>query len=90
MVKGVSRRVIIVKSPDPRLFEQAIFIVREDAFHKEGVSADQVVQEACQVASGYIRRNARIAGWFRKIPAPVYAVAGALITTLAWSLTLFF
>lgn len=46
MVKGVARRVIVVKSPDPRLFEQAIFIVKEDAFTKGGVSAEQVLQEA--------------------------------------------
>ena len=31
MVKGVSRQVIVVKSPDPQLFEQAIFILRADA-----------------------------------------------------------
>ena len=30
LVKGVSRRVVVVKSPDPKLFEQAIFIVREE------------------------------------------------------------
>lgn len=31
MVKGISRRVVVVDSPDPRFFEQAIFIVRNDA-----------------------------------------------------------
>ena len=31
MVKGISRQVIVVHSPDPKVFEQAIFIVREDA-----------------------------------------------------------
>ena len=36
MVKGTSRRVIVVDSPDPKLFEQAIFIVRNDAFTQEG------------------------------------------------------
>ena len=35
MVKGVTRQVIVVKSPDPKLFEQAIFIMREDAFVEE-------------------------------------------------------
>lgn len=90
MVKGVSRQVIIVKSPDPRLFEQAIFIVKEDAFTRAGVTAEQVVQEACQVASGYIRQNNRLSGWIHRIPAPVYAAAGALITTLAWSLAIYF
>ena len=31
MVKGISRLVIVVRSPDPKLFEQAIIILREDA-----------------------------------------------------------
>ena len=31
MVKGITRQVILVKSPDPRLFEEAIFIVKEEA-----------------------------------------------------------
>lgn len=35
MVKGISRQVIVVRSPDPKLFEQAIFILREDALGKE-------------------------------------------------------
>ena len=30
VVKGVAKRVIVVKSPDPKVFEEAIFIVRED------------------------------------------------------------
>lgn len=31
MVKGISRRVVVIDSPDQRFFEQAIFIVRNDA-----------------------------------------------------------
>ena len=31
MVKGISRRVVVVESPDQRYFEQAIFIVRNEA-----------------------------------------------------------
>ena len=89
MVKGVARRVIVVKSPDPRLFEQAIFIMKEDAFTREGVSADAVVQEARRVADGYVRRNVGLTRWLGKIPAPVYAAAGALAATAAWALALF-
>ena len=55
MVKGISRQVIVVHSPDPHLFEQAIFIVRNDAAHS-GVSAQQLVDEACRVAKNYTRR----------------------------------
>ena len=50
MVKGISRRVIVVDSPDPKLFEQAIFIVRNDAFSQEGVTSQQVLGEACRIA----------------------------------------
>ena len=39
MVKGTSRRVIVVDSPDTELFEQAIFIVRNDAMNRNGVTA---------------------------------------------------
>ena len=39
MVKGTSRRVIVVDSPDTELFEQAIFIVRNDAMNRNGRTA---------------------------------------------------
>ncbi len=50
MVKGITRRVIVVDSPDPKLFEQAIFIVKNDAFSQEGVTSQQVLGEACRIA----------------------------------------
>lgn len=56
MVKGTSRRVIVVDSPDKHLFEQAIFIVRNDAAHS-GVSAQQLVEEAYRVAKNYTRTH---------------------------------
>ena len=31
MVKGISRQVIVVHAPEPKLFEQAIFILNDDA-----------------------------------------------------------
>ena len=55
MVKGTSRRVIVVDSPDPKLFEQAIFIVRNDAFTQEGVTSQQVLvhtPDACCFRAG--------------------------------------
>ena len=87
VVQGVSRQVIVVKSPDPRFFEQAIFIVKEDAFGK-GAPAEAVLQEARRAADGYLKRSS---GWrrtWRKIPAPVYAAGGALGATLCWLLAL--
>lgn len=89
MVKGVSRRVIVVKSPDPRLFEEAIFIVKEEAFSHSGISAEQVLLEARKVAQGYVRRNTPLMRWLRRIPAPVYVAMGALASTLCWGLALY-
>lgn len=70
MVKGISRRVIVVRTPDPRFFEQAIFFLREDVFHREGVTDEQVLSEARQVAAGYIRRSRAEAAVPRKRLVP--------------------
>lgn len=45
VVKGISKRVIVVKSPDPKIFEQAIFIIREDFAGQSGVSEKDVLRE---------------------------------------------
>lgn len=89
MVKGVSRRVIVVKTPDRRLFEQAIFIVKEDAFSKDGVTAEQVLAEAQRVADGYVRRNSKLGKRLLQIPSPAYAAAGAIAATVVWALAVF-
>ena len=49
MVKGISRRVVVIDSPDQRFFEQAIFIVRNDAAG-EGITSRELVEEARRVA----------------------------------------
>ena len=49
MVKGVSRRVVVVKSPDPKWFEQAIFLLREEA-GAEDAPEEQVLKRAQEVA----------------------------------------
>lgn len=87
MVKGINKRVIVVKAPDPRLFEEAIFILREEAF-AEGVSADQVVKEAQKVAKSYVKNNTPPGKWLSHIPGPAYAAAGALAATAAWCLAM--
>ena len=52
-VKGVARRVVIVRSPAESVFEEAIFIVREEAERSGGVSREEVLSEA----RGLGRRN---------------------------------
>ena len=78
MVKGVSRQVVVVRSPDQKLYEQAIFILREDA---HGYTEDMLLKEALEAAKHQKPRRNPI------IPA-LCAVGGAALTGLAWLLTL--
>ncbi len=89
MVKGTSRRVIVVDSPDPKLFEQAIFIVKNDAFAKEGVTPQQVLGEACRIAQGYAARQAVRPALWRRLPWWAWP-AGALALAAAVGLLVFF
>ena len=89
MVKGITRQVILVKSPDPKLFEEAIFIVKEEALAREGVSADQVIREARQAAYVNLRRSRAWNARGRQLPGPAWGAAGAVLASLAWGLGLF-
>lgn len=88
MVKGVSRRVIVIKSPDQHLFEEAIFIVKEDALNGSGVTGDEIVRQAQEVADRYVRYHLK-KRLLPRLPAPAFAVLGAAVTALAWFLTLY-
>ena len=82
MVKGISKQVIVVNAPEPKLFEQAIFILREDVSH-EGITDEQLLREA-KVA---IREEHR---FLDKTYGLVWALAGASLTGLIWSISAFF
>ena len=86
MVKGITRQVILVKSPDPKLFEEAIFIVKEEALAREGVSADQVLRQARQAADGYLKGSR---AWDRGLAGPFWGAAGALLGSGVWCAWLF-
>lgn len=82
MVKGISKQVIVVQSPDPKLFEQAIFILREDALGKDGVSDRAILRQARQAAGSFVLQEKK-----RPWQGPVWAGLGALVTSLVWVLT---
>ncbi len=85
MVKGVSKRVIVVRSPDIRYFEQAVFFVKDDAMGQKGISPQRVLEEACRVADGYVRANSQ--KLIHRIPAPAYFAMGAGATAAVWLVT---
>jgi hypothetical protein len=89
VVKGITRQVILVKSPDPRLFEEAIFIVKEEALAREGVSADRVLREARQAADGYLRQGKAWNRRLERLPGLAWGALGAAGASLCWALWLF-
>lgn len=76
MVKGISRQVIVVKGTDPKLFEQAIFILREDA--KE-VTEEQLLKEAKRAV-----RGVNLDKKWRRLIGPAWASAGAVAMAAVW------
>ncbi len=57
MLKGVAKRVVVIRSPDPKVFEQAFFIVREDVKHPDGVSGEEIVRQAQRIADRYVKSH---------------------------------
>ncbi len=84
MVKGISRQVIVVKSPDPKLFEQAIFILREDAVQEGGITDEALLREAKKVLNS--GKTNRLPLLYR---GSVWACGGAMLTGAVWLLTCF-
>ncbi len=83
MVKGISRQVIVVQSPDKKLFEQAIFILKDDAV---GVTDEQLMKEAQRAI-----RNPRLDAKGRRYRfGMVCAGAGAMLTGIVWVVTSLF
>lgn len=62
MVKGVSRQVIVVRPQDGKLYEQAIFILHEDAVD---VTDEMLLREAVQLTG---RPKRKLAGWIWPVP----------------------
>jgi len=81
MVKGISRQVIVVQSPDPNLFDQAIFILKDKAVSGGGITDEALLKEAKMLMrSGSQKRKLTLYG-------PVWACGGALVTGVAWLLS---
>jgi hypothetical protein len=85
MVKGITRQVILVKSPDPKLFEEAIFIVKEEALAREGIDADKVLKEARQAANGYLKQGRAWNRRMERLPRLAWSAAGAVVASLGWT-----
>ncbi len=80
MVKGISRQVIVLQSPDPKLFDQAIFILKEDVLRQGGITEDVLMKEARGLINSPPKRRLRYNGL-------LWSLGGALLTGIAWLIT---
>jgi hypothetical protein len=81
MVKGVTRRVVVIKPPDRDIFDEAIFIVKDGTVGDAAVSPGDVVIQAQLAADSYIRDH--LERRRRRLPAPVYIALGAVLSAAA-------
>ena len=82
MVKGVSRQVIVMQSPDPQLFDQAIFILRDEAVGK-GVTEEELMKEAKHlINAGRYEKHGR-----KVVSEPFWISVGAALTGVVWLVT---
>lgn len=86
MVKGISRQVIVVQAPDPKLFEQAIFILKDEVVNNKGITDEVLLKEAYRLintSKSKKQKNPRFWGL-------LWAGTGALITGMLWVLSAMF
>ena len=86
MVKGINKRVIVMRPAGKGLFEEAIFILRGDA-SQTGCSADDILRDACNIAKNYMISGGRKRRGISSLPAPLFAFVGAALTAVVWLLT---
>ena len=86
MIKGLQKKIIVVQSPDPEVFEQAIFILNDDKVKNQKVSKEQLLLQAQAAATPYICPSVKQTwrSWLLKVPRAVYAACGAAAAALAW------
>ena len=81
MVKGISRQVIVVKSPDPELFDQAIFILKDSAV-KEGITEEMLMKQAKQAIGRKKHRGLGVCLLWMALGAVLAGAAAAAVMLL--------
>lgn len=84
MVKGISRRVIVVRAENSGVFEEAFFIVRDAA-----APTRDAVREACAVAERYLTGRGRpLQRKFTAAQLAISSAAGGALASAAWAAAL--
>ena len=84
MVKGTTRQVIVVRSPDPKLFEQAIFLLKEDAMEKHGLGEREILEQARRICCSELPKKKP-----RRPHSPAFWLGlGAFPVAASWLITI--
>ena len=86
MVKGTTRQVMVVKTGDTELFEQAIFLLKEEALEKQGISEGQLLEEAKRLSQVPLKKRVKHKS-VHTLPPLVWSGIGAALTAIVWLIT---
>ncbi len=81
VIKGTSKHIVVVKSPVPSVFEEAIFVVSEGFFGKKRKT--DALKEARQLADAYLHESLMHRRRFFSRKAPVWLIAIIILTVAA-------
>lgn len=79
VVKGTSRRVVVVY-PEETLFEQIIYVVRDDALTQPGVSEAEVLHQAASAVEPYIKEMPRHKKTHSRLTSALLWLSGVALT----------
>lgn len=54
IIRGSMGQILVVPSPDPNYFKEAIFVLRDDLFFSSGSDRSAILRQARQAAEGYL------------------------------------
>lgn len=57
MIKGIQKHVVVVKTPEPEMFEEAIFVVKESYMKNARGSQREVLRQAELTAEKYLAES---------------------------------
>ena len=80
MVKGISRQIILLDSPDQKIFEQVIFILKDG--QREVSDTDLLKEAKCLIPGAIRKRKGR--KYFRDL---LWATGGGMVIGCIWFLT---
>ena len=85
LVQGISKQVIVLQAKEEDIFEQAIFILKQDAVLKGGVTDAALMHQARQIAGSRCIDNSK--SWLSYL---LGGILGAAVTCVAWAAVILF